>query len=160
MGHGDALGGGGVGTVGAVLDHHAVRDARGGGEGLGEDVGVAPLVDDDDGVRVVEEVLQLGGDVPVVDVDHHGADLEDRDHGLDGLDGVAAVDRHLVVGPHAHGLQVVGEPVGPVLEFLEGEGAVPLDQDDPVRDAVHAVFDEISDGVRHGYQTRTCYRLA
>src|SRR5699024_1591842 len=100
-------------------------------------------------VVVVEEILELRRHVAVVDVDHHAADLEDRDHRLDGLDGVATVYGHLVVVGHADGLQVVGQAVGPVLEFAEGQYAVPLDQDFAVRYAVDAVLDKVSDGVSH-----------
>src|SRR5699024_5748321 len=135
--------------VGAVLDHHHVRDARGLGEGLGEDAAVPPLDDDDEAVGVVEEILELRRHVAVVDVDHHAADLEDRDHRLDGLDGVATVYGRLVGVGHADGWQVVGRAGGPVLEFAEGQYAVPLDQDFAVRYAVDAVPDKVSDGVSH-----------
>ena len=59
------------------------------------------LVDQRDEVGVVEQVAQLVGDVPVVDVDRHRAGLEAAEHRLDPLGAVHRVDADMLAGPHA-----------------------------------------------------------
>ena len=59
------------------------------------------FVDQRDEVGVVEQVAQLVGDVPVVDVDRHRARLEASEHRLDPLGPVDRVDADVLAGPHA-----------------------------------------------------------
>ena len=94
---------------------------------------VAALVNERNHVGVVEDVLQLVLDVPVVDVDHHGPDLENRDHGLDRLDDVPAVDADLVTRLNAMFTQVVTEAVCSVLQLCISHLAVVRDQRNAVR---------------------------
>src|SRR5699024_1410774 len=87
----------------------------------------------------------------------HCARLEDGDHRLDALDGVAAVEPDPVAGPHALGDQVMGEAVGALVHLRIGAGAVTGLQRDPVRHEVDTILDEVSDVESHTTQTRTCY---
>ena len=64
------------------------------------------------GVGVVEQVLQLVFDVPVVHVDRHRAQLVRREHRLDVLDAVHEVDGHVIAGADAVRGEVVREAVG------------------------------------------------
>ena len=96
-------------------------------------------------VRILEDVLQLVLDVPEVDVDHHGTDLEHRDHGLDGLDGVARIDPHLVARLDSLFTQVVTEAVGPILQLRVGEFVTVRRECDAVGDEVDGVLYEVCD---------------
>ena len=119
---------------------HAGRDQR----------GVGALVDHGDHVGVVEEVVELALDVPVVHVDGDRPDLDHRQHGDDVLDAVLGVDRDVVSRADSLGLQVVRQPVGVGLQigvrhdpFSDLQGGV-------VGCGVDGVFEEISDVVSHG----------
>ena len=72
---------------------------RHGLERPGHPLGEAPVVHEADQSRVVVEVAELAGQVAVVDVDRHGADLEAGEHRLDVL---GAIDQ-LQADPVARG---------------------------------------------------------
>jgi acyl-CoA synthetase (AMP-forming)/AMP-acid ligase II len=149
----DAAVGGDVGLVVGVDDvgkdhdglqrrvvRHALRNQR----------GVGPLVDQCDDVGVVEEVVQLALDVPVVHVDVDRADLhhgEDRDHVLDA---VLGVHRDMVAGADSLGLQVVREPVGLDLELGVRHRAVADLHSRLVGRRVHGMLEEVCDVQGHG----------
>lgn len=104
-------------------------------------------------------MFEFALDVPEVDVDHHRARLEDRNHRLDGFDVVSAVQPHRLAGLDAESPQGVREAVGPLVEFGVGlVSAVGLERD-PVAHQVDGVLDEVGDVVCHTVKTRTCYRL-
>ncbi len=56
-------------------------------------------------IGVGEDVLEFGGCVPVVDVDRHGADLDEAEDARDVLDAVLQEQRHVI----AHGDPFTGE---------------------------------------------------
>ena len=91
-------------------------------------------------------------DVPVVDVDHHGPDLENRDHGLDRLDDVPAVDADLVTRLNAMFTQVVTEAVCSVLQLCISHLAVVRDQRNAVRNEVDCVLYEVCDVKGHEFK--------
>ncbi len=107
-------------------------------------------VDEADQIGVVEEVAQLLLDVAVVDVDGHGADLEDGEHRLHPLDAVGRVDADVLARLDAVGGEVVGEAVGPLLELAEGADIVAADEGGLVGDDVGGVLEEIGEVVGHG----------
>src|SRR5690606_31116259 len=57
---------------------------------------------------------------PVVDVDRDGPDLEAGQHRLEVLGAVLEVEADVAAGPHSEPPQMVGEPVGPLLELAVG----------------------------------------
>ena len=65
------------------------------------------FVHERDQIGVVEQVAQLVGDVPVVDVDRNRAGLEAADHRLDPLGAVERVDADVLAGLHADVEQVL-----------------------------------------------------
>ena len=77
------------------------------------------------GVRV--EIRQLSGGVAVVHVDRHGPDLETGDHGLDVLGAVGQLDAHPITRPHSGAREVVGQAIGPLLQFRVGRPSTPGD---------------------------------
>ena len=107
------------------------------------------VVDERLQVGVVEQVAELLLDVPVVHVHRHGADLVGGQRRLDPLDAVGAVDADVVAGLDALGDQVVGEPVGPLLELPVGAPLVADDQHLAVGHEVDGVLEQVRDVVRH-----------
>jgi hypothetical protein len=75
-------------------------------------LGERRVVDERLQVGVAEQVGELVGDVAVVDVDPDRPELEHGPQALDPLDGVDAVDAHVVARSDALGGEVVGEAVG------------------------------------------------
>jgi hypothetical protein len=100
-------------------------------------------------VGVVEEVPELLLHVAVVDVDGHGARLVRAERGLDPLDAVEPVDADVVARPDALRQQVVGEPVGPLLQLAVRAALVADHQDLSIGHRVHGVLEEVRDVVRH-----------
>jgi hypothetical protein len=133
----------------AVVDsQHVAQEGQpvpDGGD-LGSELG---LVDEHDGVAVVEQVHELVGHVPVVHVDGHRPQLVGGEHHFDVLEAVVRVDGDVVVPPHALGREVVGQAVGPCLELGEGHPAIAEDERGPVGHHVHRVLDEVRQVVRH-----------
>ena len=101
-------------------------------------------------LRVVDQVRQLRLDVAVVHVDRDGTHLEGAEHRRDPLLGVHGVDPDVVAGLHALLGQPVADAVGALVQLGEGEGAVAVDQAEPVGDGVDGVLEEVSDVVGHG----------
>ena len=79
-------------------------------------------------VGVPQVVRQFVLQVPVVDVDGHGAELDGGEQRFHGLDGVAGVKADMVAGTDALAGQVVGEAVGLVFELAVGDLAVAADR--------------------------------
>ena len=77
------------------------------------------LDDDRLDVGVLEDVAQLVGDVPVVDVDRDEPRLERAEERLDPLGAVPAVDRHLGAGFETQTEQVVRDAVRALVELRE-----------------------------------------
>ena len=77
-------------------------------------------------------VRQFAGQVPVVDVDGDGAELDDGEQRFHGRDGVAGIEADVVAGTDSLRGQVVGQAIGLVLELGVGELAVAADQRDPL----------------------------
>ncbi len=138
--------------IGAVLDHDDGLDLGSVRQDVRDLVRVAALVNERNHVGVVEDVLQLVLDVPVIDVDHHGPDLENRDHGLDRLDDVPAVDADLVTRLNAMFTQVVTEAVCSVLQLCISHLAVVRDQRNAVRNEVDCVLYEVCDVKGHEFK--------
>ncbi len=88
------------------------------------------------------EVLELPGDVAVVDVDGDGTDLETGQHRLDVLGAVGQLHPDAVAGPDPRRLQVVGEAVGPSVELAVGEPALAGDHGQGVG---HHVGDQLEE---------------
>ena len=114
------------------------------------------LVHEGHRVAVVEEVDELLLDVPVVHVDGDGPQLEGGEHRLDELDAVVRVDGDVVPLADALGGEVVGEPVGPILQLGEGDPPVAADEGGAVGHHVDGVLDEVGEVERHrGSRTRS-----
>ena len=90
------------------------------------------VVDERDGIRVVEEERELGSDVAIVDVDRNTAELLGAEEHLHVLGGVHAHDRDLVVGFETRGAQHVGKALGPVVELRERQTPVATDEGNAV----------------------------
>ena len=84
-------------------------------------------------VGVVEQVAQLGLDVPVVDVDRDRPQLVRGEDRLDELEAVERVDADVVARPDAVAGEVVREPVRALLELGVGLGPVAHDDARPDR---------------------------
>ena len=145
--------------IGRVRHHHdraelPVLRCRDGDQGR-----VGTLVQQRHHVRVVEQVVQLAFDVAVVDVDGHGADLEDRQQRHDVLDAVLRVDPDVLAGLHPAAREVVRQPVGVGLELGVGHPALAHLDHVTLGDDVDGVLEEISDVDGHGQQTRTRSRF-
>ena len=111
----------GVAAVGvaAVLEHDDVTKPRELGLDLAEERQERALDDGGFDVGVLEDVAQLVGDVPVVDVDRDEPGFERPEERLDPLGAVPAVDRHLRTGFETQTEQVVGEAVRALVELRE-----------------------------------------
>ena len=113
---------------------HPLLAGRGAHLGLG-----VPVAEDTDHAGVREERRELGGDVPVVDVDRHRPQLEAGQHHLEVLAAVVQIEADVVAGGDAH---LVGEGRGergrPRIERREGQ---------PVRTAHDGLA--VGDGVGH-----------
>ena len=71
----------------------------------------------DDDVGVVEEVVELGLDVAVVDVDRDRANLEAPEQTLDELDAVAHVQSNVIAGPDTDTRQVAGDAIRALVQL-------------------------------------------
>ena len=129
----------------------ADHDARqpGGRDGI-DDRRQVLVVDEDGQARVVQVVRQLLRQVPVVDVDHYGPELDRGEQRRHGLDGVAGVQADVAAGTDALGGQVMREPVGLVLEPGVGDLAVAADQRDTLREGIHGMLEQVGHVQRHG----------
>ena len=96
---------------------------------------VLRVVHEGDEIGVVEEVAELGLDVAVVHVHGNRAQLVGREDRLDERVAVHAVDADVIALADALRLEVVRQPVRPLLELGVGAGLVGDDQGDPIGDA-------------------------
>jgi hypothetical protein len=94
-------------------------------------------------IGVVEEVAELVLDVAVVDVDPHGADLENRPQRLDPLDGVVGVDADVVVRAEAVRRQVVRQAVGSLFHLAVGAPLALADEVLSLSEAVRRVLEQV-----------------
>ena len=132
-----------------VLDDDGVLDASGApGSASATRSAVDPLVDERDDVGVVEDVLDLLGGVAVVDVDQCGAQLVDRQHRHDRLQPVARAHADVRAGADAVRGQVVGQPVGLLLELGVGHLLVAAGDRGALGEVVDRVLEQIGDVVR------------
>ena len=112
--------------------------------------GQLTLVHERPDVGVAEDMLQLGRDVAVVDVDGHGADLERRQHALHVLGAVEELDADVVAGPDACAEEVVGQAVGALLQLGVGEPALAAHQRHPFRHGLGHALEEVGQVVLRG----------
>ena len=82
------------------------------------------MEDQGDQTGVGVEVLELAGDVAVVDIDRYRPDLEAGHHGLDVLGPVGQLHPDTVAWAHPHIAKVVGQPVGSMVELCVGQPAI------------------------------------
>ncbi|OBI79775.1 hypothetical protein A5663_18590 [Mycobacterium sp. E740] len=120
------------------------------GQHVGDAVGIPAFMHQRHHVGVLEEVLQLAFDVAEVHVDEDRAGLHDAEHRDHDLDAVAAVQPDLVVLLDALVDEVVGQPVGLVLQLGVGQLVVAADQGDAVWHGIDGVLGEIGDVQSHG----------
>ena len=136
-----------VGAAGVVDHEHVPHLLRADGGGPARQL----LVDDKcHEVGVVIEVGQLVLDVAVVHVDGYGPDLQTRHRRRQVLDAVVELHPDVVARCDAVLLQVVGEPVGVLLELGVGHPIVITDDRLPVRDDVDDRFEDVSEVELHG----------
>ena len=95
-------------------------------------------------------VRQFARQVPVVDVDGHGAELDRGEQRRHGLDGVAGVEADVAAGADPLGGQVVGQAVGLVFELAVGDLAVAADQRDPLGEGVDGMLEQVGHVQCHG----------
>ena len=134
--------------LGVVPADHDARQP-GGRDGI-DDRRQVLVVDEDGQAGVFQVVRQLLRQVPVVDVDHHGPELDRGEQRRHGLDGVAGVQADVAAGADALGGQVVREAVGLVLEPAVGDLAVAADQRDPLGEGVDGMLEQVGHVQRHG----------
>ena len=110
---------------------------------------VLRVVHERDQIGVVEQVPELGLDVPVVHVDRNGPQLVRREDRLDERVAVHAIDADVVAGPDSLSGEVMRQPVGPLLELCVRSGFVGDDQRDSIGNAVNDMLGEICDVPGH-----------
>ncbi|MCI3950460.1 MAG: hypothetical protein K0R11_2394 [Acidimicrobiales bacterium] len=145
----------GYGLVGPVLDDHQVVQLGQAGGHRRHPRAELPGEEDGHEVGVVEEVVQLPLDVAVVDVDGDGPQLERGQHPLEVLGAVEQLEADVVARPHPRHLEVVGQPVGPLVEL--GVGQAPGRRGDrlPVGDGVDHPLEQLAQVVGHQDTART-----
>jgi hypothetical protein len=107
-------------------------------------------VDEGGQAGVPQVIRQFVAQVPVVDVDGSGTELDGGQQRFHGLDGVAGVEADMVTASDPLGRQVVGEPVGLVFELGVRDLAVAADQRDPVREDVDGMLEQVGHVQCHG----------
>jgi hypothetical protein len=137
----------GVAAVGVatVLEHDNVTEPRELGLDLADQRQEGPLDDYGIDIRVLEDVAQLVGDVPVVDVDRDEPRLERAEERLDPLGAVPPVDRHLRTRLETQTEQVVGNAVRTVVELCERPARRAGDERLAVRRRVDDDLEEIGE---------------
>ena len=104
--------------------------------------------DDGNRVGIVEQVLELLGDVAVVHVDRYSPQLQQRDKSLDPLATVVGIDGDVVADPDATRGEVVSQLVRARLELGVGDfhrGRSRQDQRHAIRDRVDGELDHVGD---------------
>jgi hypothetical protein len=101
-------------------------------------------------VGVPQVIRQFVAQVPVVDVDGSGPELDGGEQRFHGLDGVAGVEADMVTGTDPLGGQVVGQPVRLVFELGVRDLAVAEDQRDPVREGIDGMLEQVGHVQCHG----------
>src|SRR6266581_5215944 len=135
------------GLVEVSADRHARQSWRHHGV---HDFGQVLIVDEGGQVAVPQVVRQFTAQVPVVDVDGDGAELDDGEQRFHGRDGVAGIEADVVAGTHSLSGQVVGQAIGLVFEFAVGELAVAADQRGPLREGVDGMLEQVGHVQCHG----------
>src|SRR4051812_30759549 len=107
------------------------------------------MEDQCDESRVVVQVTQLALDVPVVDVDGDGPQLERCEHAFDVLRTVDQLQADRVTRTDARTGQMIGEAVGTLVDLPVGEPPVADDEDLAVRVCVGHRLVEGSEGEGH-----------
>jgi hypothetical protein len=119
--------------------HHRVDDRR-----------QVLVVDERAQVGVAQVIRQLALQAAEVDVDGDRPELDRRQQRRHRLDRVTGVEADVPARADALGGQVVGEPVGLVLELAVGDLQVAVDQRDPVGERVGGVLEDIGHIQCHG----------
>ena len=101
-------------------------------------------------VGVPQVILQFAAQVPVVDIDGDGAQLDDGEQRFHRLDGVAGIEADMVTGLDSLGSQVVGQAVGLVFQLGVGDLAVAADQRDPPGEGVDGMLEQVGHVQCHG----------
>ena len=122
---------------GQFLDDVTDHEHRPNGRDLDEQFGDAALMfgqldDDRTGIGVVEDVLQLGSGVAVVDVDRNRTHLEQTEQARDVLDAVLQEQRHIVEGTDSVAGEQVRDLVGEAVEFGVADLPTLVAQCDPL----------------------------
>ena len=100
--------------------------------------------------RIAQVVRELVAQVAEVDVDGDRAELDRGQQRRHRLDRVVGVEADVAAGPDSLGGQVVGEPVGLVLELAVGDLQVAVDQGHPVGERVGGVLEDVGHIQCHG----------
>jgi hypothetical protein len=119
--------------------HHGVHDR---GEVL--------IVNEGGQVGVPQVIGQFALEVPEVDVDGDGAQLDRGEERLHRLDGVAGVEADVAAWTGPLGGRVVGQAIGLVLELAVGDLALAVDQRDPVGEGVGGMLEDVGHIQCHG----------
>ena len=122
---------------------------------LGDQVAVDPVEHQALEVGVVEDVVELTGDVAVVHVDRDGAHLEDREQGDHVLDAVLGVEADVVARADPARGQEVRELVALGLQLGVRDRAVTHLHGRLVGSRVDGMFEEVGDVQGHTPETRT-----
>lgn len=141
---------------GVAADHHQVRRAGRAGQGQRALGGEVAVEDQGHGFAVVEDLLHLGGGVAVVDVHRYGAQLEAGEEGDRERHAVPGHQPDAGAGSHSVSGEVVGEPVGPGLQFSERYPLAPAHEDKPVRDDIGHFLEFVSEIAGHLADLRWC----
>src|SRR5215472_9020854 len=128
--------------VAVVVDEDEVPEP-GSATHLGDAGAERLLVDQPDEVAVPEKRAELPGHVSVVDVDRYRPDLERGQHALDVLGPVVEQDADVVAWRDAHPQQMVGKPVGALVELGVRQPAIAADQCQAVGDGVDDALEQV-----------------
>ena len=157
--------------VGKPIGARAVADADDALElrqvELGQDRGVIVLeearnADQEPGVRVQQDVLQLAPCRPGVHPDHHGAEQRDREIGDQPFGPVAHEDRDLVAAAHAERMEAAREAPHFGAQLAVGIALARADERFALGIALCELVDELGEGAarRHHGASRRAMRAA
>src|SRR5664280_1840831 len=110
----------------------------------------AAVEDEADQGCILVEVLQLAGDVAVVDVDGNGADLEAGEHALDVLGAVGELEADPIARTDPGAFEAVGKSVGALVQLGVAEPAAPRYHRRLLSDLIDHALEEIGEIELHG----------
>ena len=146
----------------AVRDGDEVIDGGDRGADRVDEVGELGVDEDDFGLGVLEDVLEVGGDQAVVDWDDHGADGGGGVEGFEELVAVGGDDRDAVALAEAHCDEGVGLLVDALAELAPGETELAVDDGLGVGEELGRAAQKIVDEQRdfHGEPPRNAAIIA